>query len=200
MPIGSRHLPPDNVRPARSLAATPAAANAFVEEALGWLPDASAESFALTPPDAADSLDRAHAVDSRMRRPRIVLADDNADMRGYIARILETGGYDVHAVADGEAALAAIHQDPAPDLLLTDIMMPRLDGFGLLQAIRADPATSGLLVVLLSARAGEEARVEGLAAGADDYLVKPFAARELLARIDGAVRMAKLRRLCCTRA
>ena len=132
-----------------------------------------------------------------MRRPRIVLADDNADMRGYIARILETGGYDVHAVADGEAALAAVHQDPAPDLLLTDIMMPRLDGFGLLQAIRADQATSGLLVVLLSARAGEEARVEGLAAGADDYLVKPFAARELLARIDGAVRMAKLRRLCC---
>ena len=83
---------------------------------------------------------------------------------------------------DGEAALAAARQRP-PDLILTDVMMPRLDGFGLLRELRADPRTSGIPVILLSARAGEESRVEGMQAGADDYLVKPFSARELLARV-----------------
>ncbi len=85
-------------------------------------------------------------------------------------------------MADGEAALAPSAARP-PDLVLTDVMMPRLDGFGLLAAIRADRSLRDLPVILLSARAGEEARVEGLEAGADDYLVKPFSARELLARI-----------------
>jgi two-component sensor histidine kinase len=78
--------------------------------------------------------------------------------------------------------------------VLTDVMMPELDGFGLLAAVRADPDLEGLLVILLSARAGEEARLEGLAAGADDYLVKPFGARELRARVDGAIHIAQLRR------
>ena len=97
------------------------------------------------------------------------------------------------------AALAAVRRGPLPDLVLSDVMMPVLDGFALLHALRADPAMEGLLVILLSARAGEEARVEGLAAGADDYLVKPFSARELRARIDGAVRLARQRREAAAR-
>jgi PAS domain S-box-containing protein len=99
----------------------------------------------------------------------------------------------VHAVADGRQALEATRK-LRPALVLADVMMPHLDGFGLLRAIRDDSALAGTPVVLLSARAGEESRVEGLEADADDYLIKPFAARELLARVAAHVKMASLRR------
>jgi PAS domain S-box-containing protein len=122
----------------------------------------------------------------------VLVADDNADMRQYLGRLL-AGAYEVAEVADGKAALAAARERP-PDLVLADVMMPELDGFGLLRELRADPRTRTVPVVLLSARAGEESRVEGLATGADDYLVKPFSARELLARVGTHLEMARLRR------
>jgi PAS domain S-box-containing protein len=122
----------------------------------------------------------------------VLVADDNADMRQYLARLL-TDAYEVEEVADGPAALAAARERP-PDLVLVDVMMPGLDGFGLLRELRAEPRTRPVPVVLLSARAGEESRVEGLAAGADDYLVKPFSARELLARVGAHLEMARVRR------
>ena len=118
-------------------------------------------------------------------RARILVVDDNADMRDYLRRLLGAR-YQVEAVADGEAALATIDQR-VPDLVLTDIMMPRLDGIGLLARLRADARTKTLPVIFLSARAGEESRIEGLQAGADDYLIKPFSARELAARIRSAI-------------
>lgn len=93
---------------------------------------------------------------------------------------------------DGEAALAAVRQHP-PDLVLTDIMMPRLDGFGLLRQLRDDPQTRTIPVILLSARAGEESRIQGIEQGADDYLIKPFGARELLARVQTHLEMARIR-------
>ncbi|MFK5151260.1 response regulator transcription factor, partial [Klebsiella pneumoniae] len=77
---------------------------------------------------------------------------------------------------------------------LSDVMMPHLDGFGLLRAIRDDAQLRTTPVVLLSARAGEEAHSEGLEAGADDYLVKPFTARELIVRVGSALNMARVRR------
>jgi signal transduction histidine kinase/DNA-binding response OmpR family regulator len=122
----------------------------------------------------------------------VLVADDNADMRQYLNRLLAPR-YDVILVADGEAALAAIREH-APDLVLSDVMMPRLDGLGLLSELRADGATRAIPVVLLSARAGEEARVEGLNVGADDYVIKPFSARELLARVESQLNLARLRR------
>ena len=125
-------------------------------------------------------------------RPRILLADDNADMRNYVRRLL-SGRYEVEAVADGEAALAAARAE-RPDLVLTDVMMPRLDGFGLLRELRSDPQTATIPVIMLSARAGEEARVEGIQSGADDYLVKPFSARELQARVSAHIELARARR------
>jgi PAS domain S-box-containing protein len=125
-------------------------------------------------------------------RARVLVADDNGDMRQYLCRLL-SASYQVEEVADGEAALAIVRRRP-PDLVLTDVMMPGLDGFGLLSELRADPQTKAVPVVLLSARAGEESRVEGLAAGADDYLVKPFSARELLARVGAHLEMARVRR------
>ena len=88
------------------------------------------------------------------KRPFILVADDNADMRQYLVRLLAER-YDVRAVPDGQAALD-LSGNVAPELVLTDVMMPNLDGFGLLHALRADPETRTIPIILLSARAGEE--------------------------------------------
>jgi PAS domain S-box-containing protein len=132
------------------------------------------------------------------RAARVLVADDNADMRQYVARLLGER-YQVEAVADGQAALPAARQRK-PDLILTDVMMPQLDGFGLLREVRADAALRETPVIMLSARAGEESRVEGMGAGADDYLVKPFSARELIARVEAHLKMARMRREAAERA
>jgi len=112
-------------------------------------------------------------------------------MRHYIKRLLSER-YQVKAVNKGLAALMSIRQQ-LPDLVLTDVMMPELDGMGLLQELRSDPQTRSIPVILLSAQAEEDARVEGIEAGADDYLVKPLSARELLARVEGNLKMAQIR-------
>jgi signal transduction histidine kinase/DNA-binding response OmpR family regulator len=122
---------------------------------------------------------------------RVLVADDNADMREYLAGLLRPR-WEVETVADGQAALAALRARP-PDLVLADVMMPGLDGFGLLRAVRADAAHQEVPVILLSARAGEESRVEGLEAGADDYMIKPFSARELVARVEAHLKLRELR-------
>ena len=123
---------------------------------------------------------------------RVLIADDNADMRDYLERILGQH-YRVEAVGDGRTALDRIRAR-APDLVLADVMMPTLDGFGLVEGIRADEQSRSLPVILLSARAGEEARIEGLNAGADEYLVKPFTARELLACVASQLALSRMRR------
>src|SRR5262249_53500306 len=160
-------------------------AGLFLTEATRWLPDPSqidavvagrfwgqgASAGCEGPGDNQEVGDR----------PRVLVADDNADMRQHLGRLL-AGAHEFVGGGDGRAALAAARDRPS-DLVLADVMMPELDGFGLLRELRADPRTRTVPVVLLSARAGEESRVEGLAAGADDYLVKPFSARELLARV-----------------
>jgi PAS domain S-box-containing protein len=185
IPHGIAHLPPEHIHHG-GLASTAIGASAFLEEALRWLPS-EADSPGEGPPEQEDlALVQGEA--------RILLADDNSDMLAYVARILRQEGYVVQAVQDGKAALEVVRQGPLPDLLLTDVMMPLLDGFELLHELRADPALEGLVVILLSARAGEEARVEGLAAGADDYLVKPFSARELKARVAAAIHLGRQRR------
>ncbi|MGR4863915.1 ATP-binding protein [Caulobacter sp. LARHSG274] len=184
IPLGTAHLPRDHVAAGPALAETGSLADAYVAEALRWLADDE-----VAPREDEDEGD----LDGD-DRPRVILADDNADMRDYVRRLLEAGGYRVEAVASGRAALAAARRGSPPDLVLSDVMMPDLDGFGLLAALRAEPSLEGLVVILLSARAGEEARVEGLAAGADDYLVKPFGARELRARVDSAVSLSRQRR------
>ena len=189
IPAGSAHLPADRIRAARTQASTALGAQPFVEEALRWLPGGGAESGVERPllPEAADV-----ASEATERRPTVLLADDNADMRDYVRRLL-SGRYHVRTVADDAEALAVLREGPRPDLLLSDVMMPELDGFGLVREVRGDPALADLPVIFLSARAGEEASVEGLGAGADDYLVKPFAARELLARVRAALERSQLR-------
>src|SRR6185312_16217952 len=122
----------------------------------------------------------------------VLIADDNTDMREYLARLLRGAGYQVEAVTDGRQALDTVRAS-VPDLVVSDVMMPRLDGLELVAALRTDPRTAAVPVVLLSARAGQEASIEGLQAGADDYLVKPFAAAELLARVRANIELARLR-------
>jgi signal transduction histidine kinase len=191
IPTGLSHLPPERIAATRPLGSTSIGAWPYVEEAMRWLPEGSG---APAPPEAVSTADLPPGAPDRAAgaRPRVLLADDNADMRDYLTRILGDR-FDVEAVADGHAALASIRAQP-PDLVISDVMMPGLDGFGLIAAIREDPDRRAIPVLLLSARAGEEARIEGLGAGADQYLVKPFSARELVARVGSLLELARLRR------
>jgi two-component system, cell cycle sensor histidine kinase and response regulator CckA len=122
---------------------------------------------------------------------RVIVADDNADMRHYVRRLLARH-YHVESVADGVAALAAARREK-PDLVVIAVMMPVMDGFAVLRAIREDENLKAIPVIMLSARAGEESKVEGLTAGADDYLIKPFSARELLARVGSQLELSRQR-------
>jgi anti-anti-sigma factor len=185
--LGSAHLPAEHVAPAAATTGVSAAAAPFVAEALRWLPDDDPTAVPAVPvTDTAEDDPRAVAPG------RVLVADDNADMREYLRRLLSSR-YRVEAVPDGQAALEVALADP-PDLVVSDVMMPRLDGMGLLAALRADDRTARVPVLLLSARAGQEAAVEGLAAGADDYLVKPFSARELIARVGAHLELGRVRR------
>lgn len=189
IPLGSGHLPADRIAAARTLVSTATRAMAYAEEAERWLPAAEANS-----PRGGSSSGSVDATDpSCSSTGRVLLADDNADMREYVRGLLAQAGFAVETVADGEAALRAARARP-PDVVLSDVMMPGLDGFGLLRELRGDLHLQTTPVILLSARAGEEARVEGADAGADDYLVKPFSARELVARVHAQVQLAHLRR------
>ena len=189
IPTGSAHLPQDRISAGRQLTSTSVGAIPYVEEALRWVPSSGAPPHpfanALTDDDTATARTTAGQA-------RVLIADDNADMREYVGRLLGQR-YEVETVGDGADALDRIRAR-AFDLVITDVMMPKLDGFGLLAAIRADERTRSLPVVLLSARAGEDARIEGLHAGADEYLVKPFSARELLASIAAQLKLSRERR------
>jgi PAS domain S-box-containing protein len=186
IPRGTTHLPADRI--ATTIAPMMPVTRRYVDEALRWIPESEPGSETGEEP----SVPLLRAFTDESVRGRVLLADDNADMRAYVRRLL-TADYEVVEVADGAEALSKARA-VAPDLILSDVMMPNLDGFGLLRELRASADTSGIPVILLSARAGEEARVEGLNAGADDYIVKPFAAREMLARVSSTLTLARVRR------
>jgi PAS domain S-box-containing protein len=174
IPAGKGHLPADRIGVAPTVGSSPTQPELFADEALAWLP--TPERFTDRP--------------AQLRR-RVLVADDNADMRDYLRRMLSER-YEVEAVPDGEAALESARRR-RPDLLIADVMMPRIDGLTLARRRGEDPVLRDLPLILLSARAGQEARIEGLAAGADDYLEKPFAARELLARVAARLEISRRR-------
>jgi PAS domain S-box-containing protein len=122
---------------------------------------------------------------------RILVAEADPEVREYITRLL-SDRWAIVGVADGRAALQAAHEQP-PDLVISDVSTPGLDGMELLRTLRADPLRARIPMVLLSSRAGEESRSEALEAGADDYLVQPFSARELVARVESTIALARLR-------
>ncbi len=183
LPTGAAHLPADQVHE-DSVEPDASIAPLFVEEALSWsgAPGRAAATAAVAADAAADAA----------TRPRVLIVDDNPDLCRYLGSLLASQ-FEVEAVGDGPAAVAVVRDRP-PDLVISDVMMPGLDGFGLIEALRAEPETRELPVILLSARAGEESAIQGLGAGADDYLPKPFSGRELLARVRAHLELSSLRR------
>ena len=194
IPFGTAHLPQDHLRGPRLLASTATRSDVFVEEALRWLPFSEEHDVATRVEQASQEMiaDISPSLPILHPRLRVLVVDDNADMRGYLGRLLSEV-YQVETVSNGRVALERVDQDP-PDLVLTDVMMPDVDGFALLRELRRRPHTKTLPVILLSARAGEESRIEGLERGADDYLIKPFSAKELLARVAAHLEIARVRR------
>jgi signal transduction histidine kinase len=189
---GRAHLPADRLAAAAADDAKATGAAAFIAETEQWGMAASTQAPGPAPPSSESVANNNEGAFAAGPRPRIVWVDDNADMRTYVHNLLAPH-YEVTAVSDGLAALTAVRAR-IPDLVLSDVMMPGLDGFGLVRELRQDPATQTLPIILLSARAGEESAVGGLDAGADDYLAKPFLARELLARVRTHLDLARLRR------
>ena len=163
----------------------------FVSEASRWSLHASEDALRAIPGQNSVAGQNG-GVSANGRKRSILLADDNADMRVYITKLL-SDEFEVTSVADGEAAWLCSQQNKY-DLVLADIMMPKLNGFELLKKIRAEQATAHLPVIFLSGRAGEEAILEGLEAGADDYLVKPFSGKELRARVGNHILINTIRR------
>lgn len=184
IPLGKAHLPVDQLAESPGERQT-SLANMYVKEleSLG----AASET-----PTATKFPERDKQNHGDIRRTRVLVVDDNADMRNYIVRLLEKN-YEIDEAENGKVALDKVDSF-APDLVLTDIMMPVLDGVGLLHALKNSSKHSHVPVIFLSARAGEESRIEGYQIGADDYLVKPFAANELMARVRAQIRISKLRR------
>src|SRR6185437_8440709 len=125
------------------------------------------------------------------KRASILIVDDNADMRAYLKTLLEKN-YNIIVAKNGKEALEKIHKNPL-QLILSDIMMPVMDGIQLLKQIKQNRQTAHIPVILLSARAGEEAKIEGYDIGADDYIVKPFSSKELLARVRAQIKIVELR-------
>ncbi len=167
LPLAAVAPPPTD----RALTVAPA----YRDEALQWRADSEPE------PATGDG-----------SGPTLLVVEDNTDLSRFIARMLRPVGR-VLLARDGVEGLELARRH-RPELVLSDVMMPRLDGFGLIRALRAEPATKSVPVLFLSARAGVEAAVSGLDAGADDYLPKPFSGAELLARVRANLVLSGLRR------
>ncbi|MET8907384.1 SpoIIE family protein phosphatase [Micromonospora sp. NPDC004551] len=180
VPFGYAHLPADQVSALAPVPpAEPEQARLYVAETALWTAEVSRPGGL---PETAGVPGGAG---------RVLVADDNADLREHVSRLLSPA-YEVVTAPDGVEALRLAVDAPF-DLVLTDVMMPRLDGFGLVTALRANPVTRHVPIVLLSARAGAAEEVAGLSVGADDYLTKPFSSQELVARVRANVELGQLR-------
>ncbi len=113
---------------------------------------------------------------------KILIADDSATMRALLAARLEADGYEVVQAADGEQALSLVRSG-RPDLLILDNTMPKLDGFGVVRALREDPATSAVPIVMLTGHTSEDDRADSIRLGVEEYIPKPFSPREVSARV-----------------
>jgi len=210
IPSGCTHLPPDHVRKLEG-ATTNLDSREISEATRGWIACTECAYDAQkicghAPEDTSTGKDKSkHLVEDfgcvadTHHRPRILVVDDNADALRYISSLLQPFAK-VFTAADGSVALSTATPSSKDavrrglDLVLSDVMMPVMDGFALLRALRDNPLTASIPVILLSARAGQEAAVEGLQRGADDYLVKPFVAAELIAKVKSAIRLSRLRK------
>lgn len=183
IPVGKEHLPAEKIIEGSFLAGVSGTSAAFVQEAMKWVPGNN--SIDLNPARFKEKFVGQHSKSTA----KVLVADDNADMREYIERLLGNE-FKVMTAIDGEDAFDKLLSFK-PDLLVSDIMMPKLDGFGLLEKIQNHSDTKNIPVIFLSARAGEEARLDGLNAGAADYLVKPFSGKELIAIVKANIKIVK---------
>ncbi|MBQ1028013.1 SpoIIE family protein phosphatase [Micromonospora sp. C95] len=193
VPFGVGHLQADRVADADHTEHTvrePRQAPLFVAETVQWTAAAGPAASRSTPTDAPTVPDAARPF-AAVPAGRVLVVDDNPDLREHVTRLL-VPTWEVSTAADGVEALR-LATERAFDLVLTDVMMPRLDGFGLVAALRADPRTRYVPIVLLSARAGSAEEVAGLSVGADDYLTKPFSGQELTARVRANMALGQLR-------
>jgi PAS domain S-box-containing protein len=189
IPMGRRPRQDPGLGPDVSSApAAPAdVAAALAEEANGWITEAAPAPADLVADDLLGPLEPASA--DRVTRARVLVVDDNADLRDYLRRLLATR-WEVSVAGDGAAALGALAASKT-DVVLADVMMPGLDGFELLERIRSTPGLEHTPVVLVTARTGEQAAIDGLRAGADDYIAKPFSPRELVARLHAVIERSR---------
>lgn len=179
----AQHPGPSGAAPVTRTGTAGSLAAELVNEATGWMSPAAPEDP--TNPDAA-----AEPRDAPQDTGGVVLVvDNNADVREYLARLLGAR-WDVHVAADGVQAMVQARRTQ-PDLILADVMMPNLGGFGLIESLRQDDRLKSVPVLLVTAQAGEDAAIAGLQAGAHDVIPKPFSARELVARVEAAVSHAK---------
>ncbi len=113
---------------------------------------------------------------------RVLIVDDEPNILLSLQFLMKKAGYDVRTAKDGEQALAEIAREK-PDIVLLDVMMPKLDGFSVCQRIKADPALADVRVVMLTARGRDVEREKGLSLGADDYITKPFSTKDAIDRV-----------------
>jgi diguanylate cyclase (GGDEF)-like protein len=120
----------------------------------------------------------------------VLVVDDDPDIARFIEVNLRTHGFEVHLASDGVEALERV-QEVQPDLVLVDVMMPRMDGFQVVDRLRSDPRSANLSIIMLTAKALTADKVLGITTGADDYIIKPFDPVELVARVKGTLRRAR---------
>ena len=191
VPVGNSHLPPEQLVDSDS-GEIGQYGQSIVEEAERWggqPPEYVSETTSSS--DSGTALQATIVVAPSTRGCTILVADDNEDMRQFVKGVL-LQFYEVLEASDGQVAWETA-LDQHPDLILSDIMMPGLDGYALLKAVRSSPKTRSIPFVLLSANAGDKARIEGLVAGADDYLAKPFSPKELIARVHTLLDHSRMR-------
>ncbi|MCJ8210826.1 ATP-binding protein [Mucilaginibacter sp. RS28] len=190
IPVGKHHLPQEHVLDTAKETDSSALKGAFIQEAFSLLQD---EGKNIAPQAVITETGdvSGHRDISEDKDTHVLIVDDNGDMRAYLKRLLDPY-FTITTAKNGAEALQII-KSTRQDLILSDVMMPVMDGKAMLRVLRNEPETSTLPVIFLSARAGEEARIDGLEAGADDYLVKPFSAAELLTKVRAQIKIIKVR-------
>lgn len=193
IPLGKNHLEAAQIVEFKDEASSHSVSNAFLTEAATLVENVLNHSehkdlLALT--DEQKNHSETQQELSREKKATVLLVDDNADMLSYVKQLLDKQ-FEVITAKHGKQALEKM-SGSLPDLIVSDIMMPVMDGHQLLKTVKENPNTQHIPVILLSARAGEEAKVEGIDAGADDYLVKPFSAKELLSRVRSQIKIRKI--------
>jgi signal transduction histidine kinase len=196
VPFGHDHVLPDQLGAIKEGYHLGAIGVAYASEAIGWVDGHQLPVHPISSSDdeevAAKPFQTVGAITAQP--PRVLFVDDNADMRLYVTSLLVSQGWFVEVAENGQLGFeAAIAASPRFDLVLTDVMMPVMNGTELLKALRADARTRTIPVVMVSARSGEDAMVRGLKMGAEDYLYKPFAAKELLARARSQIELGRMR-------